>query len=166
MRLKNTFFKWLDKLENVKISPVWGYSFAVCCLFLFVLGWAFALRWAFAQWDGADGGGGYFLLWIYLSELVLLAAIVLIVLTKRSRSYGAKIARIFSVMFLVVSEKLCHYIPSNPQMHGESYFDPLDLLEYLVFIVAGFVGYAVGKYIAKKIKDSNMATVKEELSQS
>ena len=159
MRLKNTFFKWLDKLENVKISPLWGYSFAVC-LFLYALGLAFA------QWDVTDGGGERFLLWTCLWEVVVFAALILIVLTKKAKRYGAKIARVSSVIFLKVVDNLWPYIPSNPQMHGESYFDPLDLVEYLVFIVAGFVGYAVGKYIAKKIKDSNMATVKEELSQS
>lgn len=138
---------------------MWGYSFAVC-LFLYALGLAFA------QWDVTDGGGERFLLWTCLWEVVVFAALILIVLTKKAKRYGAKIARVSSVIFLKVVDNLWPYIPSNPQMHGESYFDPLDLVEYLVFIVAGFVGYAVGKYIAKKIKDSNMATVKEELSQS
>ena len=38
-------------------------------------------------------------------------------------------------------------------MHGDCYFDPIDFVEYLVLIVAGFVGYAFGKYIAKKIEN-------------
>lgn len=159
MRIKNTFFKWLDKLENVKISPMWGYSFAVC-LFLYSLG----LR--VVQWDVSYGGGGYFSLWFDLSYWTFLTAVVLLLLTKKAKRYGAKIARIFSLVFLFVSGRLTCYIPSNPQMYGDCYFDPLDFVGYLVLIVAGFVGYAVGKYIAKKIKDSNMATVKDDLSQS
>lgn len=50
-------------------------------------------------------------------------------------------------------------------MHGDCYFDPIDFVEYLVLIVAGFVGYAFGKYIAKKIKNFNMASMKTESSQ-
>ena len=50
-------------------------------------------------------------------------------------------------------------------MHGDCYFDPIDFVEYLVLIVAGFVGYAFGKYIAKKIENFNMASMKTESSQ-
>ena len=158
MQLKNAFLKLLDKLENVKISPVWGYSIAICLIL-------YAIGLSIVQWDVHSGGGGYFLLWTYMSELAILAAIVLIVLTKKAKRYGAKISRIFSLAFLIIAVNLCHYIPSSPQMHGDCYFDPIDFVEYLVLIVAGFVGYAFGKYIAKKIENFNMASMKTESSQ-
>ena len=105
------------------------------------------------------------MLWACMSELAILLAAVIIVLTKRVKCYGAKISRIFSLAFLAIAAKLCHYIPSSPQMHGDCYLDPIDFVEYLVLIVAGFVGYAFGKYIAKKIENFNMASMKTESSQ-
>ena len=158
MNLKNTFFKWLDKLENVKISPVWGYSFAVC-LFLFA---GFLVV---AQIDVVWGGGEFIPLWFQLGYALVLLAVALVLLTKKTKKYGAKIARFSAMAFWFISGYIVRFIPSNPQMHGDCYFDPVDYVKDAIVIVALFVGYAVGKYIAKRIKDSNMATVKEELSQ-
>ena len=158
MNLKNTFFKWLDKLENVNISPVWGYSFAVC-LFLFA---GFLVV---AQIDVVWGGGELIPLWFQLGYALVLLAVALVLLTKKAKKYGAKIARFSAMAFWFISGYIVRFIPSNPQMHGDCYFDPIDYVKDAIAIIALFVGYAVGKYIAKKIKDSNMATVKEELSQ-
>ena len=152
MILKNTFFKWLDKLENVKISPVWGYSFAVC-LFLF------AVFLVVAQIDVVWGGGEFIPLWFQLGYALVLLAVALVLLTKKAKKYGAKIARFSAMAFWFISVYITRFIPSNPQMHGDCYFDPIDLIEYLVFIVAGFVGYAVGKYIAKKVEEHKSLNV-------
>lgn len=158
MRTKNTFFKLLDKLENVKISPVWGYSFAVCLIL-------YATGLVIAQCDVSFGGGEFIPLWSDMSVILWWVAIILFALIKKSKRYGMKISRIFAIAFVFISIQLSRLIPSNPQMHGDCYFDPMDLIEYLIFIVAGFVGYAVGKYIAKKIENCNMASVKIESSQ-
>ncbi len=159
MSFKNTFFKWLDKLENVKISPMWGYSFAVCLiLFWLVLNLAESSIYA--------GGGTYVDLWFFVSSLTLWSGIVLLVLTKKSKRYGAKIARLSSVISVLVAVLLSRFIPSKAQMNGDCYVNIMFPICLLIYVVAGFLGYACGKYIAKKIKDSNMATVKEELSQS
>lgn len=146
MNLKNTFFKWLDKLENVKISPLWGYSFAICLIL-------YALGLMVVQADVSVGGGGHFLLWYNVGLVSIWTGIVLFALTKKAKRYGMRISRLFSIIFLFSACQLSRFIPSNPQMYGDCYFDPMDLIEYLIFIVAGFVGYAVGKYIAEKIKE-------------
>ena len=138
---------------------MWGYSFAVC-LFLF------GLFLVVDQINAYIDGGEVVPLWGRLGNMLLLLAVALILLTKKSKKYGAKIARLFALMFGHIVGRLNWFLPSYPQVNGDSFFDPMDCVADALEIIALFVGYAVGKYIAKKIKDSNMATVKEELSQS
>lgn len=138
---------------------MWGYSFAVCLiLFWLVLNLAESSIYA--------GGGTYVDLWFFVSSLTLWSGIVLLVLTKKSKRYGAKIARFSSVISVLVAALLSRFIPSEAQMNGDCYVNIMFPICLLIYVVAGFLGYACGKYIAKKIKDSNIATVKEELSQS
>lgn len=153
MLLKQTFFKWLDKLENLKITPLWGYSFVVSMLLSSV-----ALN--AAQLSVSYGGGGFVKIWFYLAFVLEWAAFVLFALTKKIKRYGMKISRIFAIIFVFITLQVWRLLPSQAQMYGDCYVDPMDMVMIIFSMLAGFVGYYVGKQVAEKIKSGDMASVK------
>lgn len=143
----------MDKLESLKITPLWGYYLIIIMLLS-----CMALN--TAQSSVSYGGGGFIETWFYLAFVVEWAAFVLFALTKKSKRYGMKISRIFAIIFVFITLQIWRLLPSQAQMHGDCYFDPMDMVMIIFSVLAVFVGYYVGKKVVEKIKSGDMASVK------
>lgn len=153
MKLKNAFLKVLDFIENINISPLYGYSLATIMLI-------FNIILNFAQYSLIYGGGSYIKIWTYLSYILFWISIVLFALTKKKKYYGMKISRIFSILFVFLVGQLSNLLPSEAYMNGDCYVNPMDMIIIILLIVSGFMGYSFGKYISKKIKNKPNADAK------
>lgn len=157
MKIKNTFFKLLDKLENVKISPIWGYSLATCLILFSVILTAFQLSVTYG--DGVFINISFY--WFYVLNCV---AIALLALTKKTKRYGMKISRMFAITFVFIMCHVWDIFHCQAQMFISGYINSMMVI-IMLSVVAGVAGYAFGKYVAKKIENCNMASVKIESSQ-
>lgn len=138
--MKANVLKILAKIENIKVPTLWGYSLAV-----FMFGFFLVLR--VAQLEVKYGGGEDIILWSHFSIFLSWASIVLFALTKKTKRFGLKLARVFAILFAFLSDCVMPYV--RIKMRPFSCAN-LEIISDILFLMCGLLGYFIGRNIGKK----------------
>lgn len=150
---KEAVYSLLYKLENLSINPFVGYALVLLLILPTILK-PFWLR-----------SSEKYTYSIFFDFICFWVAMILFAITKRTKYFGARLARIFAVISVFAMSQLWRIIPSEARMYGDCYIDPMDFVLDAAMVVIGFLGYLIGKTLGSKLLNKNIASMKIESSQ-